>query len=232
LLDNKIEYYSSWKSYCSIYEKHNEPSITMQHKELPAKEITTKTASFRPDNVDPINISIPINDVQFKTCAQQMDRIKNNTTAHCTDQYVVLPRGTRVRPMRREGQYFMTLCEDIKIHLTKTIIVQINDTKFSIMVNQHPDNKESGSLTGAPDSVSCVDHFQSFVLPKGTSYYINDPKIDPIGLSNVLPTDDMFVAMEGSNVLLPARTMLTLKNKTTEKMNVQLILEKTTICNL
>jgi hypothetical protein len=202
----------------------------MQHKEFLAKEITTKTASFRPDNVDPIKTCAqqtdPIKNDWIRICAQQMDRIKNNTTTHCTEPYVVLPRGTRVRPMRREGQYFMTLNEDIKIHLKKTIVVQINDTKFSVVVEKHPDVKESDC------SASCMNHFQSFVLPKGTSYHINDPKIDPIGLSNVLQTDDVFVVMEGSNVLLPARTMLTLKNKTTEIFDVQLILEKTTICNL
>jgi hypothetical protein len=151
---------------------------------------------------------------------------KNESNGECNQvkKYpaIIIPVGTQICPERRCcGNYWMTLNEAIIVGLKNPIQVNINGSLFHVVDQSTPfpgneliaDNCIRIHPCIAPCNVlgDPTNNLQSFTVPGGTVYHINDCLLDPLGLAHVLEVDDQYRIRPNSIVTLLAGTTIALK---------------------
>jgi len=155
------------------------------------KKITTKTDSLSP-------VQKPILDFDQKRPT------------------MIIPTGTQVCPERRyvvnQDNYYITLDKDIEIQLdSPDTIICINGMMLHAIDPVRYDEKQRVANVAVP-AVCDGDRkkLQSFIVPKGTPYYVNDIVKDPVGLLHSFEADERVRIRQGSTVYLPKGTEVVL----------------------
>jgi hypothetical protein len=94
--------------------------------------------------------------------------------------------------------YYIKLLEEIEIEIDTIITVEVNGVPFNIVDKQIHDPFKYGTTR----SLRARRRFQSFVVPKKTSYVVSDPIRDMVGVGLTMKTNQRVVIMPGSTVYL------------------------------
>lgn len=165
-----------------------------------------------------------------------VNKIHNNMINLMVKPIIIIPKYTCVKPFARsDSAYYITLNESVDVELDKDIYVNINNIKYCVInpVNEKARqmNKERNKNYCASSHTCQEEHihaFESFFVPEETEYTINDILKDPIGLSHLTETTELFSIRPNSIVLLPAGTIVALNNYNGPKM----ILKDVTVCTV
>ncbi|VBB18560.1 hypothetical protein YASMINEVIRUS_1023, partial [Yasminevirus sp. GU-2018] len=130
---------------------------------------------------------------------------------------MIIPAKTRLCPADRRdltnapgvGAYYITLDEEIEIELDTIVSVTINGSPFGVI-----DSNFNRSKYASNQELRNRRNLQSFIVPTGTAYHVNDVSKDPIGLLHILDIDQRFVIAPGSPVFLPKDTQVVLNDTT------------------
>lgn len=129
-----------------------------------------------------------------------------------TKPMMIIPAGTQVCPERRcainQEQFYITLDKSIEIYLDGVdTIVSINGTMFHVIDSSRYDDKQRANAVADGGAViPDRKKLQSFVVPKGTPYYVNDNVKDPVGLLHSFDADERVRIRQESSVYLPEGT--------------------------
>jgi hypothetical protein len=171
-------------------------NINHDTKEQNCKKITTKTNSLSPVQ-KPMSDSVP-----------NLQTFKKPT--------MIIPTGTQVCPERRyvvnQDNYYITLDKDIEIQLdSPDTIICINGMMLHAIDPACYDEKQRVANVAAPAVCDGdLKKLQSFIVPKGTPYYVNDSVKDPVGLLHSFEADERVRIRQGSTVYLPEGTEVVL----------------------
>jgi hypothetical protein len=192
------------------------------------KPITTKTSSTESHTENHKNESKKNNKQSINRNSKTIIESSDTDTGSDTDfdydnkvnkankvncPIIIIPAGTTVCPETRAQMghnYYITLNDEIRTQLDSQITVMINGSNFN--VNVHPTVEQSTLSSNVHICSGNRTPFQSFVVPTGTSYFINDAVRDSLGLSHLTEINSRFRIAPGSTVYLQAGTELTLYN--------------------
>lgn len=208
-----------------------------------AKSRTSEQPRPVAQKINPELILAALNRVtEDQNCKKITTKTENNVplieakheTKHSSKPIMIIPAGTQVCPERRsvmnQELYYITLDRSIEIYLDNPdTLVNINGTTFHVIDAsrydaKHRTNSDSGvcpcpvgSVAGGVAGGICSSDrkkLQSFVVPKGTPYYVNDNIKDPVGLLHSFDADERVRIRPESSVYLPEETEVILFDNT------------------
>jgi hypothetical protein len=163
----------------------------------------------------------------YKYCTAKSECSSLQSVNKCS---VILPVGTKLCPENKcvcvnETYYYVSLDDEIEVELENDITVCINNVEFDV-ISDPSVNRESSNK---------YKKMHSFVVKKGTKYYINDETRDPIGLTHVFDVDNKFVIKPGSQIFLKYGTDIVLHPEKNQENGIDcpMVLTKLkTVCTL
>jgi len=221
-------------------ESKNDPTVyTKEDQREKSENIITGTMETISPNAERDNVVVN----EPKKITTKTNPIKTNVIGPhnvcCTDSrpIIMVPVGTQLCPAERYDlkleEYYITLNQRITLHLDNAISVVINGSTFYVV--DRDSNFDAGNNS---DNRLSLDkkNLQSFIVPKGTSYLVNDCNKDPIGLPRTLEADTRFRVRPGSQVHLQAGTAVLFPSNVTTENNkslpVRMVLIHETICTI
>jgi len=204
--------------------------------------VKTVCTNVNQDNVvvnEPKKITTKTGPMETNPKGYFVDPIKMQNILHADSRPIItIPVGTQLCPDARydiaNGEYYITLNQRITLHLDNTIAVVINGSTFYVV----DCNSKFVVMGDNSDHKTSFDqkNLQSFIVPKGTIYFVNDSNKDPIGLPRTLEADTRFRIRPGSQVHLDAgTTVIFSKNTITEKdlsSQVRMVLSHEITCTI
>jgi hypothetical protein len=171
-----------------------------------------------------------------------------------SEPMIQLPAGTQICPERRNvnGEYYIALKNQVNVALRDGMCVTIDGVIFKIIKtnkNTHTNKKSVNNIhctapciglcdapcTGLYDAANCncAEHncpsvLQSFVISKGTEYYIHDEEKDNVGLCKIIKVEDNFTVRPNSHIYLPKETHIV----TTGPEKIHMTLNDITLCTM
>ena len=163
-----------------------------------------------------------------------LDNHKPNVLENCKP-CIMIPAGTEVCPDHCviRNQFFITLGECIRIAPESVNMnININNAQYRVgeLVQQTPKNASP---------IIIPNNTNTFIIPKGTIYYVNDHVIDPIGVRHIFEVDNKVCIKPGSALILSKGMIITsisiaIANAAIISVNqeVSMLLKNNTTCTI